>query len=110
MYTRRSNVLRPNLGALEGRQLLAASIASVGGGGSAGASAPIVRSAPPPAQIAVPPVLTGVPVVSAPLPGLVSAPPSFDTTLTVSLVTDHRVNPATSYIMIDGSDYDDHIQ
>jgi Ca2+-binding RTX toxin-like protein len=35
---------------------------------------------------------------------------AFDTTLTVATVTDHRVNPATSYILVDGSDYDDHIQ
>jgi Ca2+-binding RTX toxin-like protein len=33
-----------------------------------------------------------------------------DTTLTVGTVTDHRVNPATSYVLVDGSDYDDHIQ
>jgi Ca2+-binding RTX toxin-like protein len=33
-----------------------------------------------------------------------------DTTLTVGIVTDHRVNPATSSVLVDGSDYDDHIQ
>jgi Ca2+-binding RTX toxin-like protein len=66
--------------ALEGRSLLAVGILPTGPGNT-------TPAAPPP------------------LP-----PAQFDTTLTVSTVTDHRVNPATSSIVVDGSDYDDHIQ
>jgi Ca2+-binding RTX toxin-like protein len=44
------------------------------------------------------------------VPAAPPLPANFDTTLTVGTVTDHRVNPATSYILVDGSDYDDHIQ
>jgi Ca2+-binding RTX toxin-like protein len=66
--------------ALEGRSLLATGILPTGPGNTHPA-------APPPQPSA-----------------------TFDTSLTVGIVTDHRVNPATSYLLVDGSDYDDHIQ
>jgi Ca2+-binding RTX toxin-like protein len=75
-----SKSYRPSMLHLEDRRLMAAGILPTGPGNT-------TPAAPPPLPAA-----------------------QFDTTLTVGTVTDHRVNPATSYILVDGSDYDDHIQ
>jgi Ca2+-binding RTX toxin-like protein len=80
MKKTQSKKFRPSMQALEGRSLMAVGILPTGPGNTNPATPP-------------------------PLP-----PPTFDTTLTVGIVTDHRVNPATSYLIVDGSDYDDHIQ
>jgi Ca2+-binding RTX toxin-like protein len=54
--------------------------------------------------------LMAAPVLPPHTGGPPPLPPLFDTSLTAGIVVDHRVNPNTAYVLVDGSDFDDHIQ